>query len=429
MRVQLITRGSYFMPDSLMPVRRAPRIHMLFPLSGPLKSGVVSLEAKKVPSRKYAFRNLSVELPSKGLTAAAAAARAAAAEAGQQTTGAAAGSSWPAAAAQDSSNSSSRSGISSGVGGGVDLGADQQVEAARVYVVGSLQHDYAFGTDPSSTGGPAATDSGSHDAAVGTSSSSGSKQVLPSSHSARVLLEQLKHPLMLALQQNIGLSETEDELADVQGYDATALDPDQLTIWDRTKESVAAVFRGGVYYAKVAGCKVVGFVRRLLATARKAAKKREATAAAAAKVAAAAEKAKAKPEPLVQTFDAVVAAETLPKAGSVVDPAAASSAAAVGVLEEATAAPAAPLAAAEREAAKPAQAHDLQNAQAAAAERVPTKAGQMYDLHNAQTTAAKVAVQKAADEKAVNRGSAASGSGSSSSQGSTESTGDAVHKQ
>jgi hypothetical protein len=46
MRVQLVTRGSWFMQESLMPKRRAPRIHMLFPLSGPVQSGVVSLQVR-----------------------------------------------------------------------------------------------------------------------------------------------------------------------------------------------------------------------------------------------------------------------------------------------------------------------------------------------------------------------------------------------
>jgi hypothetical protein len=44
MRVQLVTRGSWFIQETLMPKRRAPRIHMLFPLSGPVQSGVVSLQ-------------------------------------------------------------------------------------------------------------------------------------------------------------------------------------------------------------------------------------------------------------------------------------------------------------------------------------------------------------------------------------------------
>lgn len=44
MRVQLVTRGSWFMQETMLPKLRAPRIHMLFPLTGPLKSGVVSLQ-------------------------------------------------------------------------------------------------------------------------------------------------------------------------------------------------------------------------------------------------------------------------------------------------------------------------------------------------------------------------------------------------
>ncbi|WIA41303.1 hypothetical protein OEZ86_004903 [Tetradesmus obliquus] len=63
MRVQLVTRGSWFIPETLLLQRRAPRIHMLFPLSGPLQSGVVSLQAKKLPGGKYAFKSLLVELP------------------------------------------------------------------------------------------------------------------------------------------------------------------------------------------------------------------------------------------------------------------------------------------------------------------------------------------------------------------------------
>lgn len=46
MRVQLVTRGSWFIPETLLLQRRAPRIHMLFPLSGPLQSGVVSLQVR-----------------------------------------------------------------------------------------------------------------------------------------------------------------------------------------------------------------------------------------------------------------------------------------------------------------------------------------------------------------------------------------------
>eukprot|EP00775_Hariotina_reticulata_P001766 gene1766-2105_t len=67
LRIQLVTKGSFFITDNLMLQRRAPRIHMLFPLAGPVKSGVVSLQAKKAKAGKYAFKTLVVELPDKEL--------------------------------------------------------------------------------------------------------------------------------------------------------------------------------------------------------------------------------------------------------------------------------------------------------------------------------------------------------------------------
>ncbi|KAF6255801.1 hypothetical protein COO60DRAFT_180012 [Scenedesmus sp. NREL 46B-D3] len=105
MRVQLVTRGSWFIQETLLPRRRAPRIHMLFPLSGPVQSGVVSLQAKKLTGGKYAFKTLLVELPSRALR-------------GAEGTAAATAAAQQATAAQERSGTSSSNSSSSSTASG-----------------------------------------------------------------------------------------------------------------------------------------------------------------------------------------------------------------------------------------------------------------------------------------------------------------------
>lgn len=253
---------------------------MLFPLTGPLKSGVVSLEAKKSTNGKYAFKTLLVELPSKTLTgtSGAAAATAAAAKAQQQfrVADAAAGAPAPeclqtpaAADPKSSSSSGSSSGCSS-------VGEIKQDNPAVLYIVGGPQNTFSSVDRASGAGSPGTSGDASADQAVSAaasiSSGDSSRQALQQRvPSAAVLLEQLKHPLMLALQQNIVVYETEDELEGL-GYNIVLeMDPEQLTFWDRAKQGAGVVFKGSVHYGKLAGCQVIGLLHRSLAAVKQAA--------------------------------------------------------------------------------------------------------------------------------------------------------------
>jgi hypothetical protein len=184
-RLQLVTSGSLFVQETLLPRVRAPRIHMLFQLSGPVKSGVVSLEAAKDVGGKYRFKTLMVELPDKALagSAAEAACEAAAAAAMARVRQAAAPATGPVATATTSSSSISSGGPSSSSSSqdsaGSSRGADAAAAAdssakstpARIYIVG----------------GPASSSKGSSPAAQ-------SQQL-----STREVLEGLKDPLIYAL--------------------------------------------------------------------------------------------------------------------------------------------------------------------------------------------------------------------------------------
>lgn len=241
MRVQLVTRGSYFIQETLLPKRRAPRIHMLFPLTGPLRSGVVSLEAKKQANGKYAFKHLLVELPNKALVGAKGMAVAieAAAKAQEQI----AGAFFSAAAAEAAAEADAAAIVSNDC---ISYRIDQEQESARIYIVGNEQAMSQQSISSLDTG----------------ATSAAKQDTVPS---ARALLEQLKHPLMLALEQNIVVYEAEDELEDLGRYTVLESDPEQLTVLDRARQGMYVAAAASVQYGKVAGCKLVGSTRRLVA--------------------------------------------------------------------------------------------------------------------------------------------------------------------
>lgn len=161
MRLELVTQGTLFVQETLLPKRRAPRLHLMFQLTGPTKTGVVSVEAKKAFGSKYTFKTLMVELPEKTLTGRAAAAAGTAAMAKAEAAKAAIGTSSSASAAssgQESSSADSAAGAAA-------------VSPARIYIIGS----------------PARS-------ATSSSSSSSTKHISPTA-----LLEDLKDPLLYAL--------------------------------------------------------------------------------------------------------------------------------------------------------------------------------------------------------------------------------------
>lgn len=229
-----MTTGTLFLrSDGLLPARRAPRALLLFPLSGPLATGVVVAEARRLPGGRYAFRRLLVELPGEaavlkgphGVATAAAAAEAA-------TAAARSPAAQPAVTSADSSSNSSSSShrpdhhpsdqkggsnaaadAASGVGAGAAV-----LQPARVCIVG----------------GPPAPLPGS-----GSSSPP----------SARQLLESLSQPLVFALQRGLVGFEAEDELAaqlgggwgDLQVGEEGLLE-DQRTLWDAVGCAVGATW-------------------------------------------------------------------------------------------------------------------------------------------------------------------------------------------
>jgi len=163
-RLELVTQGSLFVQETLVPKRRAPRLHLMFQLTGPTKTGVVSVEAKKVFGSKYAFKTLMVELPDKALTSAAAGAAAAAAASKVRAASALENGQQDQQVSDSSSSQSSSS--QPGIGGG-GPSSSAGAEPARIYIIG----------------GPA-----------GASSSSKARHMSPA-----VLLEDLKEPMLYAL--------------------------------------------------------------------------------------------------------------------------------------------------------------------------------------------------------------------------------------
>jgi hypothetical protein len=119
-------------------------------------------------------------------------------------------------------------------------------------------------------GGPKGDTSALQEAAAAdpsnsSSSSSSSVNAAMSSRepAAQALLEQLKQPLVFALQQNLVIYEAEDEMEGELGYNTVLeLDPEQMTIWDRAVQGGGVVVRGGVQLSKVAGCEVVQLARK-----------------------------------------------------------------------------------------------------------------------------------------------------------------------
>lgn len=177
MRLELVTQGTLFVQETLLPRRRAPRIHLMFQITGPNTTGVVSVTAKKAFGSKYAFKTLMVELPDKTLTSQAAGAAAVAALSQTQAarSNASVGSNPSQSdqhhSAQDSSSGSSSgsrgSSGSSGSGSNPSAASSTGKDPARIYLIGS----------------PA-----------GSSCSSSTRHMSPG-----VLLEDLKEPLLYAL--------------------------------------------------------------------------------------------------------------------------------------------------------------------------------------------------------------------------------------
>jgi hypothetical protein len=168
-RLELVTQGTLFVQETLLPKRRAPRLHLMFQVTGPTKTGVVSVVAKKAFGSKYAFKTLMVELPDKTATSRAAAAagtaammKAEAAKAANTTT------------TTSSSSSSVSQSSSSQEGSGADTAA--AVSPARIYIIGA----------------PAGSTTNS------SSSSSNPRHMSPTS-----LLEDLKDPLLYALKVSL----------------------------------------------------------------------------------------------------------------------------------------------------------------------------------------------------------------------------------
>jgi hypothetical protein len=210
------------------------------------------LQAKKLAGGKYAFKTLLVELPSKALW-------------GAEGTAAAVAAAQQATAAQERSSSSITSTSSSGYHAGSTVSGDTAVgepaaaaaaagaEApapARVYIVG---------------GPKLAGNRSSLQEAVPASSSGSSVHAAMSSQepAAQALLEQLKQPLVFALQQNLVLYEAEDEM-EAEYHTVLELDPAQMTLLDRAMQGGCVVVRGGLHWSKVAGCEVVKFGRKSL---------------------------------------------------------------------------------------------------------------------------------------------------------------------
>lgn len=163
MRLELVTQGTLFVQETLLPKRRAPRLHLMFQLTGPTKTGVVSVVAKKAFGSKYAFKTLMVELPDKAQSSqtAAATATAAAARAAAST----AHASTPAGASTAPDSPSSSAAGSSDQRSGADAAGSTFARPARIYIIGA----------------PA-------------SSSSSARHLSPTA-----LLEDLKDPLLYAL--------------------------------------------------------------------------------------------------------------------------------------------------------------------------------------------------------------------------------------
>jgi hypothetical protein len=210
------------------------------------------LQAKKLGSGKYAFKSLLVELPNKALKGAEG--TAAATAAAQHATAAQELRSTASTSSSSSSSSSSTSDMAGSTGAAAAAAGRAAVSApARVYIVGgpkgsSSALQEAASADPSSS-----------------SSSSSSVNAAMSSQepAAQALLEQLKQPLVFALQQNLVIYEAEDEMEGELGYNTVLeLDPAQLTVWDRAVQGGGVVLRGGVHWSKVAGCEVVKLARR-----------------------------------------------------------------------------------------------------------------------------------------------------------------------
>jgi hypothetical protein len=139
----------------------------MFQLTGPTKTGVVSVVAKKAFGSKYAFKTLMVELPDKTLTGRAAAAagtaamvKAEAAKAATTTSGSSSSSVSQSSSSQEASSADTAAGSAA-------------VSPARIYIIGS-------------PAGSAITSS--------TTSSSSPRHMSPTA-----LLEDLKDPLLFAL--------------------------------------------------------------------------------------------------------------------------------------------------------------------------------------------------------------------------------------
>lgn len=177
MRLELVSQGTLFVQETLLPKRRAPRLHLMFQLTGPTKTGVVSVVAKKAFGSKYAFKTLMVELPDKTMTSQAAAAAGVAAFAKAEAARAAQGSSLAFSSATTSSSSSSgdsgssASSGSTGDSSSASPGSSAPAEPARIYLIGS----------------PA-----------GSGSSSSTRHMSPSA-----LLQDLKDPMLFALKVRI----------------------------------------------------------------------------------------------------------------------------------------------------------------------------------------------------------------------------------
>lgn len=173
-RLELVTQGSLFVQETLLPKRRAPRIHLMFQLTGPTKTGVVSVVAKKAFGSKYAFKTLMVELPDKTLSGQAAAAAAAAALSKAQA--------HPSAATPPSSSSSSSNHSNSNSAG------TQQAGAAAVPRVSSSSSTSTAGAAAASSPDPARI------FLIGSPTSSQVRHQSPAA-----LLDDLKDPLLYAL--------------------------------------------------------------------------------------------------------------------------------------------------------------------------------------------------------------------------------------
>lgn len=199
------------------------------------------LQAKQVGG-KYAFKTLLVELPAKTLK-------------GPEGTAAATSAALQAAAAQ--STSSSSSGTGSGPAAPAAAAVADADEPARVYIIGKPKSGRGSGSSDEPDGG-------------GDSNNAALAQV----PTAQVLLEQLKQPLVFALQQNLVVYETEDELEGELGYDAIPeLDPEQLTLLDRAQQGMSVVVRSGLHWSKIAACKAVQLARRSLEAVQQSASK------------------------------------------------------------------------------------------------------------------------------------------------------------